>query len=209
MTDCITEYMTFCENTRLLARTVRCFLNKPWLTSDLKDLLVKKKMAFRAGDKEELKRAQRDLRVKLRKCKDSYRRKLEAMLQSSVDWYEGNHWITASSLERANEWNCFFNRFSSQPSQLLVLTRWPAFILTAHNTSHLSSSNPSTLVSDLLQLAVTVGMVRDQLRSLQLGTAAGPDGINPRILKTCASQLSPVLCHLLNLSLDQEKVPTL
>ncbi|KAI3373837.1 hypothetical protein L3Q82_022418, partial [Scortum barcoo] len=39
--------------------------------------------------------------------------------------------------------------------------------------------------------------------------AAGPDGITPRILKTCASQLSPVLGHLYNLSLSQEKVPML
>ncbi|KAI3368493.1 hypothetical protein L3Q82_025503, partial [Scortum barcoo] len=37
----------------------------------------------------------------------------------------------------------------------------------------------------------------------------GPDGITPRILKTCASQLSPVLGHLYNLSLSQEKVPML
>lgn len=53
--------------------------NKPWITSDLKVLLDKKKKAFRSGDREELS-AQHNLSVKLRECKDSYRRKLEAKL---------------------------------------------------------------------------------------------------------------------------------
>ena len=70
-TDCITEYIKFYENTTLPAWTIHCFPNnKPWITRDLKDLLNKKKRAFRSGDREELRRVQRDLRVKLRECKD-------------------------------------------------------------------------------------------------------------------------------------------
>ncbi|KAI3352234.1 hypothetical protein L3Q82_005585 [Scortum barcoo] len=56
---------------------------------------------------------------------------------------------------------------------------------------------------------VTTGQVKRQLERLHQRKAAGPDGITPRILKTCASQLSPVLGHLYNLSLSQEKVPML
>ncbi|KAI3355569.1 hypothetical protein L3Q82_018398, partial [Scortum barcoo] len=51
--------------------------------------------------------------------------------------------------------------------------------------------------------------VKRQLERLHQRKVAGPDGITPRILKTCASQLSPVLGHLYNLSLSQEKVPML
>ena len=41
MTDCITEYINFCEQTILPAKTVNCFPNnKPWITSDLKTLLT-------------------------------------------------------------------------------------------------------------------------------------------------------------------------
>ena len=54
---------------------------------------------------------------------------------------------------------------------------------------------------------VTTGRVRRQLERLHQWKAAGPDGISPRILKTCASQLSPVLQHLYNLSLGQERKP--
>ena len=44
MTDCITDYIRFCEDTTMPARTVHCFSNnKPWITSDLKALLKKKR----------------------------------------------------------------------------------------------------------------------------------------------------------------------
>lgn len=48
-------------------------------------------------------------------------------------------------------------------------------------------------------LAVTAGQVRRQLERLHQGKAAGPDGISPEVLRTCAS-------HLFNPSQTQEKV---
>ncbi|XP_060796682.1 oogenesis-related [Neoarius graeffei] len=40
MTDCITEYIRFCDYTIMPTQTVHCFPNnKPWITSDLKALL--------------------------------------------------------------------------------------------------------------------------------------------------------------------------
>ena len=51
MTDCITDYIRFCEDTNMPARTVQCFSNnKPWITSDLKALLNMKKRAFSSGE---------------------------------------------------------------------------------------------------------------------------------------------------------------
>lgn len=70
MTDCITEYIRFCEHTTTPTRTVHCFPNnKPLITSDLKALLNKKKRAFRSGDREELRRVQHELREMLRGVK--------------------------------------------------------------------------------------------------------------------------------------------
>lgn len=87
MTECIFDFIRFCEDTVLPQRTVRCFpKNKPWITSDLKALLNDKKRAFRSGDRVELKRVQHLLRDKLRECKNSYRKKLEAQLQQNNMW---------------------------------------------------------------------------------------------------------------------------
>lgn len=87
MTECIFDFIRFCEDTVLPQRTVRRFpKNKPWITSDLKALLNDKKRAFRSGDRVELKRVQHLLRDKLRECKNSYRKKLEAQLQQNNMW---------------------------------------------------------------------------------------------------------------------------
>ncbi|XP_062854835.1 uncharacterized protein LOC134318029 [Trichomycterus rosablanca] len=65
-------------------KTVRCFPNnKPWITRDIKELLNKKKRAFRDGDREELKRVQGELKVRLKEAKESYRRKIEQKLQEN------------------------------------------------------------------------------------------------------------------------------
>ena len=85
----------------------------------------------------------------------------------------------------------------------------PSILL--YNTSPSTPPTPSSSSStdDICtnpRPTVTTGQVKRQMERLHQRKAAGPDGISPRILKTCASQLSPVLGHLYNLSLSQEKV---
>ena len=54
-------------------RTVCCFpINKPWITSNVKDILNRKKRAFRDGDRDKLKHVQ---------VKEDYRRMVEQKLQ--------------------------------------------------------------------------------------------------------------------------------
>lgn len=59
---------------KTLCRTRKyCFPNnKPWVTPELKTLLTEKNRVFRSGDKEELRRVQRELRWEIRRGKDSY-----------------------------------------------------------------------------------------------------------------------------------------
>ena len=122
-------------------------------------------------------------------------------------------------MERANELNSFFNRFSCQPSPASSTTH-PSHH-TPQRTPTLSPSPPlpplvSTVdstpppsMSTLPCLTVTTDQVKRQLERLHQGKAAGPDGISPRVLRTCADQLSSILCYLFNMSLSQEKVPEL
>ncbi|KAI3369998.1 hypothetical protein L3Q82_024803 [Scortum barcoo] len=51
-------------------------LFKPWVTPDLRALLLEKRRAFQSGDRDELRRVQRDLKWKIKECKASYRRKI-------------------------------------------------------------------------------------------------------------------------------------
>ena len=65
-------HMTCCVDTIFPSRTVKCFLNnKPWITTDLKELLnEKKKRFFRNGDREEQSRLPKELNVKLKESRD-------------------------------------------------------------------------------------------------------------------------------------------
>lgn len=52
LTDCLTEYINFCVDTSVPVKTV-CFPNnKPWVTKDIKALLIVKKRALRSADRE-------------------------------------------------------------------------------------------------------------------------------------------------------------
>ncbi|KAI4894740.1 hypothetical protein NFI96_006104 [Prochilodus magdalenae] len=131
LTECITDYINFCVDSTVPTRTVKCYPNnKPWVTKDIKALLNKKKRAFRAGDREEVRTTQRELKRTIREAKDRYRRKLEWKLQQNNmrEVWSGMRTITGfrssnnrgveGSVDRANELNLFFNRFDTASSDL-------------------------------------------------------------------------------------------
>ncbi|KAI3372209.1 hypothetical protein L3Q82_007061 [Scortum barcoo] len=130
LTDCITDYINFCVETTVPTKRVRCFSNnKPWVTPDLRALLQEKRTAFQSGDRDELRRVQRDLKRKIKECKASYRRKMEDHLQqnNAREVWRG---LQAKSGQGKNErrnpepgdrdWanklNLFFNRFDTGPT---------------------------------------------------------------------------------------------
>ncbi|TWW59307.1 hypothetical protein D4764_06G0008370 [Takifugu flavidus] len=122
LTDCVSDYIKFCTENSVPTKKVRCYPNnKPWVTSDLKALLNKKKRAFTAGDPAELRRVQKELKRSLKESKDTYRKKLESRLERNQtrDVWSGMRTITGfqkkgirsadGSVDQANELNQFFN----------------------------------------------------------------------------------------------------
>ena len=104
--------------------------------SDIKDVLNRKKRAFRDGDREGLKQAQKELKVCLWEVKDSYSRKVEQKLQQNnlKEVWEGMKTITGckkscstaeEGTERANHFNHFFNRFDCMCLQTTLLPDQP------------------------------------------------------------------------------------
>ncbi|KAI3363548.1 hypothetical protein L3Q82_012140 [Scortum barcoo] len=111
-------------------KRVRCFSNnKPWVTPDLRALLQEKRRAFQSGDRDELRRVQRDLKRKIKECKASYRRKMEDHLQqnNAREVWRGLQAISGQGKNErrnpepgdrdwANKLNLFFNRFDTGPT---------------------------------------------------------------------------------------------
>ena len=116
------EYIGFCVDTIIPSRTSNSFSNnKPWVTTDMKNLLNRKKRAFRNGDREQQWRVQEELKMKLKESGDVYEKKLESKLQQNnmKDVWSGmkantgfkaKENQTEGNLERANEFNVFFQQ---------------------------------------------------------------------------------------------------
>ncbi|XP_051807534.1 uncharacterized protein LOC127534985 [Acanthochromis polyacanthus] len=125
--DCFTEYINFCRDTVIPAKTVHCFPNnKPWITNDIKAILNQKKQAFRDGDKERLKEVQHELKRRLKVAKMEYKKKIERKFQYSnirdvwrrINTISGHNnkkrrEQIVGDVERADELNLFFNRFDT------------------------------------------------------------------------------------------------
>ncbi|KAM8771414.1 uncharacterized protein AB9X84_005684 [Acanthopagrus schlegelii] len=158
VTQCTTDYLNFCIDVVVPIRTVRCFpKNKPWITSDVKDILNRKKRAFKDGDRDELKRVQGELKVQLREANEEYRRKVEQKLQRNNmrEVWDGMKTITGckkkgSSTEegdagRANQLNLFFNRFDTPaPTASDCPLHTPITPMTSINTSDYRAPPPAT-----------------------------------------------------------------
>ncbi|RXN29760.1 RNA-directed DNA polymerase from mobile element jockey [Labeo rohita] len=233
---CVTDYIHFCVENTVPSRTVWCFPNnKPWVTSELKALLNEKKRAFLSEDKEELRRVQRELKYNIRRCKASYKKKLEqGMEQNNIRevWrglkHISGHGKSGDVLQVigdqawANELNLFFNRFdlarhrapSSLPSRQAIHPQLSSF--TPQLPAQHSALLPTVTVdqstvdqSTSTPFRLTLDQVRRELKKTKARKATGPDNISSRLLRECADQLCEVVLFMFNLSLSLERVPAL
>uniref|UniRef100_A0A3B1JI52 Reverse transcriptase domain-containing protein n=1 Tax=Astyanax mexicanus TaxID=7994 RepID=A0A3B1JI52_ASTMX len=234
ITHCMTDYMNFCMDIVVPVKTVRCFANnKPWITSNVKGLLNKKKRAFKENNQEELRSVQRELKVHLREAKESYRKKVEQKLRENDmrEVWNGMKTITGckqrmdsaadGEVERANEFNTFYNRFDcpvQDPTALVDTSSTPPLISSSNSAPAPPYSPHSAVLTTSTTVApppppplhtFTADQVRGELRRLHPRKAAGPDKVCPRLLKSCAAELGAPLQHIFNLSLHLGRVPTL
>uniref|UniRef100_A0A3P9LKD5 Reverse transcriptase domain-containing protein n=1 Tax=Oryzias latipes TaxID=8090 RepID=A0A3P9LKD5_ORYLA len=224
LTECITDYINFCVENTVPTRKVRCFSNnKPWITPEIKALLKGKKRAFKSGNKEELRAVQKELRRNIRQGKMSYKRKLEEKLQQNnvSGVWRGLRTITgynepSTQAEGDQTWvndlNLFFNRLDQLPTPTLSFppllhSTTPTPIVLHPDTPDDSACSPPPSPTPTLPL--TKAQVRWQLRKTKARKASGPDGISPRLLRTCADELCSVMLYMFSLSLKLGKVPQL
>ena len=74
----ITDYITFCMDSTIPMKTVTVYPNsKPWITSDIKNTLKNKQIAYRSKDTHTMKNAHRQLQTEISQAKQRYREKVE------------------------------------------------------------------------------------------------------------------------------------
>lgn len=81
LTDTITRYIQFCEDTVITTKTVKVFSNnKPWLSKDLKMCLNEEKVAFLIGEMDLVKEKEKEFRRKVFTAKIDFKNKRAKIL---------------------------------------------------------------------------------------------------------------------------------
>merc|ERR1719239_876844 len=207
LNDVISNYILFCEQLCVSTKTVKCFPNnKPWVTKDVKEIINEKKLLFIKKDKDKLKQCQKKLDNALQKGRDTYRDKINSSFQynNSKDVWDKLKQIIGTKETQTdmhienpsiyvNDLNNFYSRFDEGSNQSEI----DLFRLTHFNS--FSDDPPFISETDTLKT----------FRSLKVNKAHGPDKMTPRIIKTCADQLSSPFTVIFNQALQQHKSPTI
>lgn len=192
----------------------------PWLTSRIKCFIRKRKRAYRKAKRTNLpehwvkfKRLRNKVTSMLRESKqaqtDKIANKLKSDSLSSRSWWstlksfisptskstipplEHNGRLYSEEQEKANLLNDFFCDQTILNDQNAMLPR----------------ITPYTFASRLSNLVLTPNEVRSVLQTLAVGKASGPNGLNNRVLKELANEISEPLCSLFNYSLNLGSFP--
>ena len=167
----------------------------------MKGVLLRKRRAFREGDKEQLKSVQKELKWVIRRGKEEYKRMLESHFEENNmrRVWEGlnligrckkgkNLKIEPCTADYANDLNVFYARFDCHDFHQERSQRLPN--IAKEGTG---CRGGRTVVGE--------EEVRVALTKVHPKKAAGPDGVASRALKGCAEQLYSILCYNFNLSL--------
>ncbi len=189
--------------------TIRTFPNqKPWVDRTIRDA-VNHRTAYNAGilseNMSEYKASCYALRRAVRAAKLRYRERIEShfQLNDSRRMWQGLKTICSSGNNSsaevradpllAEELNTFYGRFECNGGSV---------------TLPISTSGSSRQSSDDHVITVSEDEVRRELKRVNVRKAAGPDGINGRVLRSCADQLAGLFTSIFNESLATSVVPT-
>ena len=202
-TDTVTDYIKFCEDVCLPTKTVTYYPNnKGWFNSSLKTALKLKDNAYKNRHRDPItyRNAKTQWNRAVSKAKEDYKTKLEAQFNTNdsqqvwssmklITNYKGpKKSVECTDPSLPDQLNDFYARFdrenSSQPAFSVCGVASPPFEISEND-------------------------VRRRFSRLKERKAPGPDGLSPRLLKTCASQLAGVFARIFNESLHKRKVPAL
>ncbi len=202
LTDTITSYIKFCEDTIITTKTVKVFSNnKPWLSKDLKTCLNEKKLAFLRGEMDLVREKETEFRQRVFKAKIDFKNKIEQRFCSgnAKQAWDGLNVMMGREQNKqsinitdcskfVNDLNTFYGRFDVRDPK--------AGCSTVCNQT--GSYEPIQLSEE------EVGRCLSRIKP---NKAPGPDGLRGRVLKSCAQQLRGVITQLFQTLLDRCTFP--
>ena len=182
--------------------------DKPWITANLKMLIIKRQKALRVyGNNSDLfKHLRNKVQSAVRQCKKSfYRSKVEALKESNISrWWKEIKGLTGGN--KNTEW---FHQMLNEntPCVGALAERFNTFLCSL--TSHFA---PLQTETDLTLEVPSEFLIHSRsafkaLSEIKTRKSSGSDNIPSKVLKLFAFELAPVIADLYNASLAQGVVP--
>ena len=202
--DTVSAYICFCENEVSESKDIVIYPNsKPWVNKEVKSLLSDKQSAFKKQDRSEVKKIDKSIKKAIRSAKLIYKNKLEDHLFKSNDsktvWnclktitgFGDKKDVNVQNVNKQylNEMNSFFARFEDKDN-------------VGRECQIYDVTNEENVVIEEWE-------VKSVFTRVKARKACGPDGVKPRVLKVCASQLSFIFSYIMNWTLCQHNIPSI
>ncbi|CAI5677546.1 unnamed protein product [Oreochromis niloticus] len=205
LTDVVCSYISFCKDSVVPVREFKTFPNnKPWFSKDIKDLILKRKIAFNEGDVPTMRILRKEVRAAIKIAKMRHRNKIEAELSSNNLKRAWLGMKTMAGLQTKGKSNITLEEFTSDKHLADSLN---SFYLRFENFD--CSRQTSTLREKTITLpsiCIDERGIANLFRHTK-SKSPGPDNICGQVLRTCADQLSGIFHHIFSLSLELQTVP--
>ena len=183
-----------------------------WMTGDLLREMRRKRRLWKTvkngGDREAYEEAAKLVKNRIRSAK----RALEKRLVKEKD---GNSKPFYNYIRKKTTSRTGIGPIKKEDGSLVTediemaeqLNRAFASVFTREDMKEVPEPEKMKMRSKLKNSWITAEKVRRKIRNLKSHSAAGPDGIAPRLLQNCEKQIAPVLAMIFRKSLSQGEVP--
>ena len=210
LTDVTCSWISYCENTVIPVKTVKIYPNsKPWISKSIKVLLDKKKKAFREGNLIEMRNTEKEIKREIRAGKLRYKNKIENQLRMNN---LGSAWSSMKTIVGLKEEGRTNIQLSGYNSDLQLAEEFNGFYtrFDVHDFKTQHSELRSRLVTSTgYDPSFDEQSVIRCFKRCQPKKSPGPDNIGGRLLSVCADQVGPIFNFIFQLSLSQQRVPSL
>jgi hypothetical protein len=185
-----------------------------WLTREIKSLISSKKKAWKVYKREggeTNKKTYENAAKKLKKTIITAKKKLEKEIAFSPgkNKKKFTRYVKSKTRSRPPIGPIALenNKLATEDCDVAEsLNKYFASVFTKENTTEIPQKQRETNAS-LSTVLITEEKIIKKIKGLRADSAAGPDGLHPRLLKETCYEISRPLCTLFRRSLNENKIP--
>lgn len=198
LTEVVSSWVAYCEETVIPKKVVKIYPNnKPWVSKQLKDLLKKKKSAFKEKNSQELYIVQKEIKREIKRAKWDYKLKVEHKLSQNL---LGSAWDSVKSMVGLNDKSKKKVALEGFSSDILLAHELNEFYSRFDNhdfSDEIAGKKQSLLSQPQNNICFSAQSVVNIFKHCKAKKSPGPDNIGSRVLSCCAEQLGLFLITFL------------